>query len=413
MAKDIETTIKNGGVTTPKGFLANGAACGIKQSGKKDLAILYSQVPAAAACAFTTNVFAAAPVRLSKAHLRARFHQAIIVNSGNANCANGSLGDSDAKAMAHAAAKGLALSDRNVLVASTGIIGRRLPIAKIGMALSALLDGLSSSGGRLFSEAILTTDNVRKEASVRVKLGASTVTIGGAAKGVGMIYPDLKVASRHATMLCFITTDADIEKASLNSALGEAVDESFNMISVDGDMSTNDSVFLLANGLAGNRKITGGGNDFGRFKAALKYLTKELAKKIVSDGEGATKLIEVVVKGARSHNDAKSIARKVTTSNLLKACVYGEDPNWGRVAASCGSSGAAFVPARTDMYFGGIKVLSNGAGISRIDRAALRGVFKKKNIYIKIDLKSGHAGATAWTCDLSEEYVRINSAYST
>ena len=404
--------IITGGVTSPKGFLASGVCCGIKKSGKKDLALLYSQVPAEASGAFTTNSFAASPVRVSKRHLTARLHQAIIVNSGNANCANGRVGDRDAERMAHLAAKVLFLADEAVLVASTGIIGERLPIEKIGKAMPELVEGLSSRNGPLFAQTIITTDTVAKECCVKASIDGSLVTIGGAAKGVGMIYPLLETA-RHATMLCFITTDANISPSMLDRALGEAADGSFNMISVDGDMSTNDSLFILANALAGNKRIERADKYFIVFKDALRLLAQNLAVQIVSDGEGATKIIEVTVKGASHEVDARNIARKITASNLLKTCVYGEDPNWGRVIASMGASGSRFDPSKVDVYFSGTKVLAHGSRVEGINKGELRKLFKKDTIYIKVDLKSGSQSATAWTCDLSEEYVQINSAYST
>ena len=403
--------VVTGGVTAAKGFLASGLSAGIKKSGRKDLALLYSEVPAVAAGAFTTNVFQASPLKISKVHLSHKMHQALIVNSGNANCANGKAGERAAVATADYIARALCLDRREVLVASTGIIGRPLPVEKIKCKVADLVAGLSKEGARAFSEAILTTDTVKKECALKVRIGSSTVTIGGAAKGVGMIYPEMKV-EKHATTLCFITTDASISKAMLASSLGEAIEESFNMASVDGDMSTNDSCFIIANGMAGNKRIADKGQDYSKFTAALKSLTTELAKKLVKDGEGATKFVTIEVAGAKSRADAARIARKTSTSSLFKACLYGEDPNWGRVVAAAGSAGVDFNPDKADLYLGGVKVLSNGASV-KFDTAKAMGLFKKKDIYIKLDLKCGHAKATAWTCDLSEEYVRINAEYST
>lgn len=404
--------IVNGGVTAPQGFFANGVKAGIKESGRKDLALIVSEEPAAVAAAFTTNVFKASPVRVSLDHLGARHHRAIIVNSGNANCANGKTGDRDARSMATFAARALAFAESEVLVASTGIIGRRLPIEKIRNAVPELVAGLSRSGGAVFSETIITTDTRKKELAVKVKLGSSVVTIGGACKGVGMIYPQLSPA-RHATMLCFITTDAAISRAMLTAALGEAMDGSFNMISVDGDMSTNDSCFLMANGLAGNRRITSRGSAYRKFTAALTFLAAHLAHEMVRDGEGATRFVAIEVKGARSPADARRIARKVSTSNLLKCCINGGDPNWGRVVAASGSSGVVFDPDRVDVYLGGVKVFANGSSLARYDTARVRENFRKKEVAITIDLKGGKASATAWTCDLSKKYVAINAEYST
>ncbi len=401
-----------GGVTAPKGFLASGIAAGIKRSGKKDLGLLYSEVPAVAAAAFTTNRFQASPIKVSRKHLRNKAHQAIIVNSGNANCANGRIGERDALLMTSFIAETLVLERKEVLVASTGIIGRYLPMENIRTHVPALIGGLSAEGGSPFADAILTTDTKRKEFALSVKIGASTVRIGGACKGVGMIYPNLSSA-RHATMLCFITTDASITKQMLGAALGDAIKDSFNMISVDGDMSTNDSCFVMANGLAGNRTIASKVRDYDKFAAALTALTTGLAKELVRDGEGATKFVEIEVSGAKSRDDARAIARKISTSNLLKCCIYGEDPNWGRVVASCGASGVEFNPDKVDVYLGGIKVLSNGMSLKKYDKAKTRELFKKRDIDIGVDLKSGAFSAKSWTCDLSKEYVAINAEYST
>ncbi len=405
--------IVNGGVTAPRGFLANGIKAGLKKSGRADLALLYSETPAVGAGIFTTNVFKASPVKLSIANLASRTHQAIVVNSGNANCANGRQGDRDALAMAGYIAKGMALKRGEVLIASTGIIGHRLPVGKIKMKVPELILGLSAKGGGDLAGAIMTTDTVKKEIAVKVKLGGKVVTIGGAAKGVGMIHPLMKKASRHATMLGFITTDVSISKAMLEKALGSAADGSFNMLSVDGDMSTNDSLFILANGLAGNKKITAGGKDYKTFLEALRGLCVALTKMLAADGEGATKLVEINVVGAKTDGDAGIIARKISTSNLLKCAIFGEDPNWGRVAASAGAAGVIFDPAKTDIYLGGALVLSGGSSMKTFDKEKARKLIKGKEVFIKVDLKGGKGSATAWTCDFSKEYVAINSEYST
>lgn len=401
-----------GGVTAPKGFLASGAAAGIKISGKKDLALLYSEVPAVAAAAFTTNRFQASPVKVSKIHLKNKTHQAIIVNSGNANCANGNIGDRDAVKMAEFTGKALLLDKKAVLIASTGIIGRNLPLKKIESAIPDLVADLSAARSGAFADAILTTDTCRKELAVKVRLGAGELTIGGSCKGVGMIYPVMKT-ERHATMLCFLTTDASIKKQLLAEALDEALGSSFNMISVDGAMSTNDACFILANGLSGAGKIKHKGNDYYKFAAALEFLCKELAKKIARDGEGATKFVDITVCGAKNLDAAKVIARKISTSSLLKCCIHGEDPNWGRVIAAAGSSGIDFDQDKVDVYLGRIKVLSKGESVKNFDKPRARKLFKKRDIYIKVDLNDGRMSASAWTCDFSKEYVEINSAYST
>lgn len=453
-------SIVKGGVTSPKGFLASGVKAGIKKSGRADLALLYSEVPAAAAAAFTTNRFQASPVKVSKVHLKAKEHRAIIVNSGNANCANGKIGDRGALKMTEFIGKALLLDKREVLVASTGIVGVYLPLEKIEKAIPELVGEMSETKGACFAEAIMTTDTVKKELAVKVKLEHFTVTIGGACKGAGMIYPVMKTERHpstlrqaqgrpeqgrrttslrivpspsagsgrmpslsrqsrrkrvegHATMLCFLTTDAAITKRMLSASLDEAIEDSFNMISVDGDMSTNDSCFIMANGLAGNREINSKGSDYRKFTEALKFVTSEFAKKLARDGEGATKFIEISVTGAKDELDAKAIARKISTSSLLKCAVCGEDPNWGRIVAAAGSGGVNFDPDKVDVYLGGLKALSNGMSVKALDKDEARKLFKKKDVHIKVDLKSGPHKATAWTCDFSKEYVAINSEYST
>jgi len=401
-----------GGVTAPRGFLASGVKAGIKKSGRKDLALIFSETAAVAAAAFTTNRFQASPVKISKAHIAHKTHRAIIVNSGNANCANGKVGDRDAVSMAVAAAQALGVEKRAVLVASTGIIGHYLPIGNIHKAIPLLVKTLAQDGGSSFAESIMTTDTKKKECAVSCAIGGVAVRIGGSCKGVGMIYPEMRL-ERHATMLSFLTTDAAITKRMLEKALSEAIVDSFNMVSVDGDMSTNDSCFIMANGCAGNRLIKDTGNDYAVFTAALTKVTAKLAKMIAYDGEGATKLIEIEVVGAKAARDARTVARKISTSNLFKACVYGGDPNWGRVAAACGAAGVAFDPERTDIYLGGIKVMSSGQSVKEYDKKKARAHFLSGNISVKVDLKAGHARAKAWTCDLSKEYVAINSVYST
>ena len=401
-----------GGLTAPKGFLAGGVKAGIKVSGRKDLTLLYSEVPAVAAGAFTTNRCKASPVKVSQMHLKGKTHQAIIVNSGNANCANGRTGEKDALDMASKAGKLLGLDKRMVLVASTGIIGRKLPIEKVAKALPGLAAGLSKKAGSDFAEAIMTTDTKKKEFALEITLGDSSVTIGGACKGVGMLYPNMKT-DKHATMLAFIATDASISKRMLEESLDEAILNSFNMVSVDGDMSTNDSCFIMANGLAGNKRISNKGSDYKKFTAALKYVTSEMAKMLAGDGEGATRLVEIEVKGAKSVDDARKVARKISTSNLLKCAIFGADPNWGRIVAAAGASGVEFDIDRMDVYLGPVKALSRGAIAKTFEKEKARRFFKGNKIRITVDLNSGPSAAKAWTCDLSKEYVAINSDYST
>jgi len=404
--------VVKGGVTVPEGFLASGLKAGIKKSGKPDLALLYSEIPAVAAAAFTSNRFQASPVKVSKIHIKNKTHQAVIVNSGNANCANGMAGDRSAWEMASSAAAKMRLSGREVLVASTGIIGVPLPLAKIKAKIAGLVGELSAKGAGDFAESILTTDTVRKEFAVKFKIGKSIVSIGGACKGVGMIHPDMKT-EKHATLLAFITTDAAISKDALEASLDEAIGETLNMISVDGDMSTNDTCFLLANGLAGNVKIEKKSKGYGKFTYALKFLMGKLARMIASDGEGATKSVEIEVRGAKTKQDASIIARKISTSNLLKCAIFGGDPNWGRVVSAAGASGVDFDPDRIDIYLGDVRALENGAIAKSYLKEKARAFFKPKEVKITVDLKSGRSSARAWTCDFSKEYVAINSEYST
>jgi glutamate N-acetyltransferase/amino-acid N-acetyltransferase len=404
--------VVKGGVAAATGFVASGVRAGIKKSGNKDLALLYSEVPCVGAGAFTTNRFEASPVKISKLHIKNKTHQAIIVNSGNANCANGKEGDKRAVLMTEYTAKSLWLDKCEVLVASTGIIGVPLPIKNIKDNVTNLVAGLSKAGGAAFAETIMTTDTVKKEFAVKVKLGSSVVTIGGACKGVGMLYPAMKT-EKHATMLAFITTDAAISKKMLEDSLSESIEDSFNMVSVDGDMSTNDTCFILANGMAGNKKITKKDGEYKKFTGALKFVSAQLAKMLARDGEGATKFVEIEVIGAKSSQDASLIARKVSISSLLKCAIFGEDPNWGRVAAACGAAGVDFDPDKTDIYLGSMKALSNGAIDKKYDGKRARKFFKTKDVKITVDLKSGKCKAAAWTCDFSKEYVAINSEYST
>ncbi|MEI7635661.1 MAG: bifunctional glutamate N-acetyltransferase/amino-acid acetyltransferase ArgJ [Syntrophus sp. (in: bacteria)] len=404
------------GVTSPKGFLANGINVGIKMSGKLDLGLLYSETPAVAAGVFTNNIFKASPVKLSITNLRNKTHRAIVVNSGNANCANGRKGDADALSMAGYIAKDMALGDSEVLVASTGIIGHMLPLKNIEEKVPELISGLSVKGEHDFARAILTTDTVKKEFAVKVDLGGKLVRIGGAAKGIAMIHPLMSkdgkppglTSDRHATLLCFITTDVSISKTMLENALSDAADASFNMVSIDGDMSTNDSLFIMANGLSGNEKITRAGKDYEKFLKALKGLCMTLAKMLVADGEGATKLIEINVVGAKTDESARIIARKISSSNLIRCAIFREDPNWGRVAAALGAAGVDFDSDETDIYLGPTKVLSDGSSLETFDNMKAKKYIQGKEVLIKVDLKNGKGSATAWTCDSSNEYVTVN-----
>ncbi|MCX5692859.1 MAG: bifunctional glutamate N-acetyltransferase/amino-acid acetyltransferase ArgJ [Candidatus Omnitrophica bacterium] len=398
--------IIKGGVTAPKGFLAGSVSCGIKKSGKTDLALLYSTALCMAAGTFTTNRVKSGSVVLSMERLKKGISQAVIVNSGNANCCVGKKEIKDAEEITGLAAKKLAIKNESVLMASTGIIGRPLPIDKIKKGIGSLIKNLSRSNGTNFAKAIMTTDTVYKEIAVKINIKGKIVKIAGAVKGAGMICPDM------ATMLAFFTTDAAIEKKALKQVFEEAVYDSFNRITVDGDMSTNDSAIMFANAAAGNSVIKKNTKPYAVFLNAVKFAAKELSRKIVLDGEGATRFIEIIVKGAKTENAAELSARRIADSNLVKTMIAGGDPNWGRIAAAVGSSGADANPWRMDIYFGRVPVMKNGTG-TNASRELLLNIFKKKEIEIVVDLKSGSKSSRVWTCDLTEEYVKINAEYET
>jgi glutamate N-acetyltransferase/amino-acid N-acetyltransferase len=369
----------------PACFQAHGLACGIKKSGKLDLGLLYSEIPARASCLFTANKIKAAPIKLNQRYLKAgRVFGAVIINSGNANCYTGVQGLKDAEATAESLGKAIGLESNKILVASTGVIGKRLPLGKIKAAIPQLVQGLSRSGIHRAKKAILTTDTFVKECTVSLCLGSLPVTVCGIAKGAGMIAPDM------ATMLCFILTDANITQTALDKALGLAVENSFNCISVDGCMSTNDAVMLLANGASGNKLINSGEN-FSLFSQALNTVCLELAKLIVRDAEGATKFIRIKVRQAVSYPQAKKAALAIANSNLFKTAIYGENPNFGRIVASVGACG--------------VRVREEDI---RIKVSPLH----KKDIFVDVALKQGKASATVYTADLTPEYVKINAEYN-
>ena len=396
-------TIK-GGITAPKGFKASGMHCGVKKSGKKDIALIYSDVPANAAAVFTTNKVKAAPILVSMEHIKSGKAQAIIANSGCANACTGSEGMEDAQVMAKAVGSALNIHGDSVLVASTGTIGSRLPLKNILNGIRMLSKRITHTGGGEAGDAILTTDTKRKEIAVQFKAGGKTVTIGGIAKGAGMIAPNM------ATLFCFITTDAAIPSSILKACLKESVDKSFNMTVVDKDMSTNDCVFILANGMAKNDTLRG--KDEKEFKQALDHVCIYLAKEIARDGEGATKMIEVKVAGARSANDAKLIARAVAGSDLVKSAIFGEDPNFGRIMAALGNSGADIKQENVNVFIGGIQVVSGGKSVF-FDQKIAKKHMKGKEVLINIMLGNGTSMATAWGCDLTYDYVKINAKYHT
>ena len=403
--------IDNGTVTTPQGFTAGGICASIKPTNttKKDLALIYCEVPCNAAAIFTKNLVKSSTIEVTKKHLENGIARAVIANSGNANTCNfdGAL---KAEKMCALAAGALGIDENDVIVASTGVIGQILPIEPIENNIAVLAKSISKDGGTDAAEAIMTTDTVKKEAAVTFELGGKTVTIGGIAKGSGMIHINM------GTMLSFVTTDAAISSDMLREALLEAAEVSYNMVSVDGDTSTNDTLALMANGLAGNAEITQKNEDYNTFVKALTVLCKALAKKLAGDGEGATKLLICSVSNAKTEKDAKGVAKSVICSSLLKAAMFGEDANWGRVLCAIGYSGMAVDINKVDLSFlssaGELPVCENGAGIEFSEELA-KEILSEKEITIKIDLKDGTAYAEAYGCDLTYDYVKINGDYRT
>lgn len=399
--------IINGSVTAPQGFLAQGVYAQIKNKDKKDLGIIYSQQPCTAAGVYTTNLVRAACVDVTRQHLSSGTAQAIVANSGNANACTGERGWNDTLRMAELTAQSLGIAANQVAVASTGVIGVFMCMDKIEAGIREAAATLSADGGQNVACAIMTTDLVRKEVAVEIDIEGQKVTIGATAKGSGMIHPNM------ATMLAFITTDAAISSDCLQTMLKASVDESYNMISVDRDTSTNDMTIILANGMAGNSCIENSKSPgYKEFQQALNYINQTLAKMIARDGEGATRLIEVQIKNAADQKNARLIARSITGSNLTKAAVFGEDANWGRILAAAGYSGAKFDPHKVDIYLGAEKMAENGMGLVFNEQRA-RQELQKETVVITVDLKSGSEDAVAWGCDLSYDYVRINAAYRT
>jgi glutamate N-acetyltransferase / amino-acid N-acetyltransferase len=392
-----------GGVTAPKGFRAAAVRCGIKEGipEKNDLGLIISDYPAVAAATFTSNKIKAAPVRVSAAHLRAADTRAIIANSGNANACTGSTGIQHAKKMAQAVARQLGFKERQVLVCSTGRIGRHLPIEKIEGAMPELIAGLSGNGSEDAAKAIMTSDTFHKEIAVELPLNGRSVRIGGIAKGAGMINPDM------ATMLCFITTDALISKRDLQKITSDSVDQSFNCITIDGDMSTNDTAICLANGQAGAAAIEQDMEEYGRFSDGLNFVTRQLARMIVEDGEGVTKFVEVHVKGASTYQDAKKAAQAVANSMLVKCAWFGEDPNWGRVIDAVGYSSAKVREEMIDIFFDGAIAVQHGMA-SSTPQETLTEVLRNKKFTVTIDLHLGSAEYKVFTTDLTPEYVKFN-----
>lgn len=403
--------IITGGVTAARGFKAASTAAGIKYKDRQDMAMIYSQEPCRSAGTFTTNIVKAAPVKWDKNQVTSGAPaRAVVINAGIANACTGEEGMGYCGQTAEAAALALGISAESVLVASTGVIGMQLPMDRITAgvkAMAPLLDGSLESGTGA-SRAIMTTDTKNKEVAVRFVLGGTTVTMGGMCKGSGMIHPNM------CTMLSFVTTDAAISKELLQEALSQDIQDTYNMISVDGDTSTNDTVLLLANGLAGNKEITEKNEDYHTFCRALKIVNETLAKKMAGDGEGCTALFEVKVVGAETKEQAKILAKSVICSSLTKAAIFGHDANWGRILCAMGYSGAQFDPENVDLYFesaaGKMQIIKDGVAVDYSEEQATR-ILSEPEVTAVADIKMGDAKAAAWGCDLTFDYVKINADY--
>lgn len=403
--------IITGGVTAAKGFLAAGVEAGIKYQNRKDMAMVYSKTPCRAAGVFTTNVVKAAPVLWDKEVVESEWEaQAIVVNSGIANACTGKLGYEYCRETAGAAADALEISPQSVLICSTGVIGMQLPMEKMTEGVRMLAKAIKpgEEAGTDAAKAIMTTDTRNKQVAVKVTIGGKEVTIGGMCKGSGMIHPNM------CTMLAFVTTDVNISKKLLQEALSADVQDTFNMVSVDGDTSTNDTLLVLANGQSGNHEITEKGADYDTFVEALHYVNETLAKKIAGDGEGATALFEVKVIHADNKEDAKTLAKSVITSSLTKAALFGHDANWGRILCALGYSGAKFDPEAIELYLessaGKILIFKDGMAADYSEEEATR-ILSCSEVTALVDMKMGEAEATAWGCDLTYDYVKINADY--
>jgi glutamate N-acetyltransferase / amino-acid N-acetyltransferase len=394
-----------GGVTAPTGFVSGGVECDVRGAGVRDLGLLFSEAPCAAAGVFTRSTVWGAPLVVTRETLEAgKGVRAVVVNSGNANAATGERGVDDAREMQSVAAEELGIGAREVAVASTGVIGEHLPMDNVRSGIRDAAAALSGDGTP-FAEAIMTTDTRTKEAAVSVEVGGRTVTVGGTAKGSGMIHPDM------GTMLAFLTTDAAVEPGCLRETLGRATDRTFNRVTVDGDTSTSDMALLLANGAAGNAPLTSDSPDYPAFASAVEGVARELAREIARDGEGATRLVEVVVEGAADEESAAVLAKTVVGSSLVKTAVFGEDANWGRVLMAMGKSEVPFDADGLELWFGPVKVF-DGAPVPH-EVAEANAALSSEEVTITAQLSEGDASATAWGCDLSYEYVRINGSYRT
>ncbi len=406
-----EFEIIEGGVAAAKGFMAASAAAGIKYKGRPDMALVYSQTDCRSAGTFTRNLVKAAPVKWDQKQVESgEAARAIVINAGIANACTGEQGMACCAQTAAACGEALHIPEQSVLVASTGVIGMPLPMERICAGIQAMAPLLKAGteSGTAASKAIMTTDTRNKEAAVRFQAGGKTIVMGGMCKGSGMIHPDM------CTMLSFITTDAAISKELLREALKEDVKDTYNMISVDGDTSTNDTVLLLANGLAGNAEIREKNEDYYAFCRALNYINETLAKKMAGDGEGCTALFEAKITGAASKEEAKILAKSIITSSLTKAAIFGHDANWGRILCAMGYSGAAFDPERVDLYFesaaGSLKLVENGVALDYSEAEATR-ILSEPHVTVIADVKQGKAQAAAWGCDLTFDYVKINADY--
>jgi glutamate N-acetyltransferase / amino-acid N-acetyltransferase len=405
MNKDSTIRIKSPspGVTAASGFVAAGVGCGVRDAGRRDLGLLFSELPCETAAVFTRNAVWGAPLVVTREAVENGGVRAVVANSGNANAATGERGIEDARAMQALAAETLGIKAGEVAVASTGVIGVHLPMDRISSCISVVTLG---EGGESFAESILTTDTRVKEAVAQVEIGGRTVTVGGTAKGSGMIHPNM------GTMLAFLTTDAAVEKSCLQVTLSRVTDRTFNRVTVDGDTSPSDMALLMANGAAGNEPLTLDSPEYPIFAEAVEGVARTLAREIARDGEGATRLVEVAVEGAASEESAAALAKSVVGSNLVKTAVFGQDANWGRVLTAMGYSGEAFDPDGVELWFGSIKVFSGGEPVPH-EEAEANATLAAGEVKITVRLSEGNDSATAWGCDLSYEYVRINGSYRT
>src|SRR5215208_2601577 len=393
------------GATAPEGFVGGGGVCGIRNSGRRDLGLLFSEHECTSAAVFTRNTVKGAPLFVTRKAVEGGAVRAVVANSGYANAATGQKGLEDAYEMQALAAKVLGIEAGEVAVASTGVIGEHLPMGRISSGIEAAAAELGRAGGG-FAEAILTTDTRTKEAAVQVEVGGKTVTVGGTAKGSGMIHPNM------GTMLAFLTTDAAVEKKCLQETLSAATDRTFNRVTVDGDTSPSDMAVFLANGATGSEPLTMNSPDYPAFANAVEGVARSLAKEIARDGEGATRLVEAVVEGTEDEAASAALARAIVASNLVKAAVFGEDANWGRVLTAMGYSGVSFDPDGVELWFGPVKVFENGEPVPH-EEAEANAALAAGEVRITARLNEGDASAVAWGCDLTYDYVRINGSYRT